>query len=106
MNDLKDLSEINVETPNSENESYEEIESDWSCIPENVLLKVFEYSDYNEIINCGGCCKRWNTIASDELLWKKKFQNDFNIDKSIPKKPGKDIDYSVTVLSTNLTRFS
>ncbi|CAO1360534.1 unnamed protein product [Diamesa serratosioi] len=88
MNESKDLSEINVETPNSENESYEEIESVWSCIPENVLLKVFEYSDYSEIVNCSGCCKRWNTIANDELLWKQKFQHDFKIDKSIPRKPG------------------
>ncbi|CAO1301447.1 unnamed protein product [Diamesa hyperborea] len=88
MNDLQDSSEIKVESAKSENESFEEIESDWSCIPENVLLKVFGYSDYREILNSGGCCKRWNIIANDELLWKQKFQNDFKIDKSIPKKPG------------------
>ena len=91
MNDLQDSIEIKVESLKSENESFEEIESDWSCIPENVLLKVFGYSDVNEILSCGGCCKRWNTIANDELLWKQKFQNDFKIDKSIPKKPGEFI---------------
>lgn len=104
MNDSQESSEIKVESPKSENESYEEIESVWSCIPENVLLKVFGYSDVKEILSCGGCCKRWNSIANDELLWKQKFQNNFKIDKSIPKKPGKEIVQPLTVLFIILIR--
>lgn len=82
--DYDDLSEIMKVIDREESES-----AGWNNLPENILIKIFKYLTYKEIISCSGCCKRWNTIGIDcDLLWKFKLQNDFKIQKNIPRKPG------------------
>lgn len=91
--DLKEIIKV-VEKSESENSDSDQTDgdddsSDWSLIPENILVRVLKYLSAREILSCSECCKRWNFISNDSLLWKYKFQQDFKIDKSIPRKPGK-----------------
>lgn len=79
---------LNVVKSESDSDEEELIEAGWSVIPENVLVKIFKQLSVRDILNCSETCKRWNFISRDSLLWKHKFQNDFNIDRSIPRKPG------------------
>lgn len=62
--------------------------SDWSLIPEPILLKIFAALKAKEILNAGEGCRRWNEIARDDYIWRKIFQRDFKIDPSIVLKPG------------------
>lgn len=68
-----------------------EAPSGWNLIPENVLVKIFKLLPIKDILACSEVSQRWNFIAYDDLLWKTKFQNDFKIEKNIPRKPGEII---------------
>lgn len=78
-----DLTEI-IKVMDQKSES----ENKWSLIPENVLIKILKYLSVKDILSCSECCKRWNFVAHDSLLWKEKFLFDYKIDKKIPRKPG------------------
>lgn len=60
----------------------------WELIPENVFVRILKYLSPRDILSCSECCKRWNFISNDSLLWRYKFQHDFKVDKNIPRKPG------------------
>lgn len=62
--------------------------TDWCFIPEPVLVKILNLLPVRDILNVSECCPRWNDITKDDYLWKKVFQRDFNVDRSIPLKPG------------------
>lgn len=87
--EYEDFKEI-IKVVISENEA-EEIacDSEWTLIPENVLVKIFKFLSAKEILVCSEVCKRWNFISNDSLLWKYKFHKDFRIHPRIPRKPGK-----------------
>lgn len=72
----------------------DEVAEGWNLIPENVMIKILKHLSAKEILNCSGCCKRWNFIANDSILWKYKFQQDFKVDKSIKRKPGEPLKIS------------
>lgn len=82
---LKVMDKSESEKTNSSN-YYEGTE--WSLIPENVLVRIFKYLCAPDILNCGLVCRRWNNLSYDSLLWKFKFQQDFKIQNNIPRKPG------------------
>lgn len=91
--DLKEI--LKVVDKGKESESgiadqtiYGDVDSDWSLIPENVLVKILKTLGVKDILNCSECCKRWNFISNDSLLWKYKFQQDFRVDKNIARRPG------------------
>lgn len=84
-----DLAEI-MKVVDQESES-ENKYGGWSLIPEDCLVRIFKYLSVKDIVSCSECCKRWNYIGSDSMLWKYKFQRDFKIDKSIPRKPGESL---------------
>lgn len=91
--DLKEIIKVIDSSSKSESEivDSEEMNSGWNLIPENVLVKILKHLSVKEILSCSECCQRWNFVSNDSLLWKYKFQQDFKVDKSIPRKPGKII---------------
>lgn len=60
----------------------------WSLIPEPVFLKILNHLTARDILQAGECCRRWNDISRDDFLWKKVFQRDFKVDRTIGLKPG------------------
>lgn len=58
-------------------------ENNWYYLPTTVLLKIFGYLNYNEILRTGPVCKRWYEISKDELLWKELFYAHFKVDRTI-----------------------
>lgn len=89
---MKEILKVMGEKSESENKDSEsETEVGWNLIPENVLVKVLKHLPVKDILACSEVSQRWNYIATDDLLWKTKFQNDFKIDKKIPRKPGEII---------------
>lgn len=64
-------------------------DTEWNFIPEPVLLKILTLLPVRDILNAGTSCRRWNDISKDEYLWKRVFQRDFKVDRTIPLKPGK-----------------
>lgn len=64
--------------------------TDWAFIPDPVLVRILLLLPVRDVLNAGECCQRWNDISKDEYLWRKLFQRDFKVDRSIPLKPGTD----------------
>lgn len=62
--------------------------TEWDYIPDPILLKILAQLRVRDILNASECCRRWNDISKDDYLWKKVFQRDFNVDKTIALKPG------------------
>ncbi|KAH8404989.1 hypothetical protein KR215_008256 [Drosophila sulfurigaster] len=60
----------------------------WWALPEPALLKVFVRLSVYDLLQASVCCRRWNSIAKDELLWRHKFQENFRASPNIPLKPG------------------
>lgn len=67
----------------SDDESITDENSYWCYLPEAVLLQIFSYLDYNELLNVGLVCKNWLPISRDDLLWRDVFHRDFKIDPSL-----------------------
>lgn len=67
----------------------------FSFLPENVLVKIFKYLSAREILNCSECCKRWNFVSKDLLLWREKFRVDFKVDRDIKLKPSEFFRYNL-----------
>lgn len=61
----------------------------WHILPDPVLLYVFSHLNAKQLVNVRKTCRNWLRVATDELLWKRLFQNNFKIDKSIPIAPGR-----------------
>lgn len=68
--------------------SYVWNDRDWNFIPDPVLLKIATLLSVRDILNVSEVCRRWNDITKDEYLWKRIFQRDFKVDRTIPLKPG------------------
>lgn len=64
------------------------VSSSWSLIPEPVLHNILYYLTARDILQAGQCCRRWNDISKDDFLWRKIFQRDFKVDRTIAMKPG------------------
>lgn len=62
--------------------------TEWNFIPEPILLRILTLLPVRDVLNVSECCSRWNDISKDDYLWKKIFQRDFKVDRSIPLKPG------------------
>ncbi|XP_017033067.1 F-box/WD repeat-containing protein 5 [Drosophila kikkawai] len=79
---------------NDKNEGSSEAENSdldpfgWWALPEPALLMVFEQLSVPELLQASLCCRRWNSIANDDLLWRQKFQEHFRASPSVPLKPG------------------
>lgn len=92
--DLKQI--LKVMDKNAKSESDEQFDTNfdicgWVSIPENVLVRIFKLIAVKDILSCSETCRRWNFISNDSQLWKFKTQNDFKINKKIPRKPGERI---------------
>jgi len=60
----------------------------WWALPEPALLQIFSRLNAYDLLQAGLCCRRWNSISNDDLLWRQKFQENFRASPSIPLKPG------------------
>ncbi|KAH7980755.1 hypothetical protein HPB49_018975 [Dermacentor silvarum] len=56
----------------------------WESLPYSLLLRVLSHLSANDICRCGCVCASWSLAADDELLWRRKFQQDWKIDRNIP----------------------
>lgn len=65
--------------------------TEWDYIPDPILLKILAQLPVRDILNASECCRRWNDISKDDYLWKKVFQRDFKVDRTIAIKPGENI---------------
>ena len=63
--------------------------TEWPFIPDPILLKILTQLPVHDILNVSECCRRWHDISRDDWLWRKVFQRDFKVDKTIALKPGK-----------------
>uniref|UniRef100_H2XRN7 F-box domain-containing protein n=1 Tax=Ciona intestinalis TaxID=7719 RepID=H2XRN7_CIOIN len=48
-------------------------------LPEELLLKIFQYVDCKHLLRKGQTCRRWKLVADQELLWKRRFATDFKL---------------------------
>lgn len=80
-----------VKDKNAANSGDEESDVDpfgWWALPEPALLMIFEQLSVPDLLQASLCCRRWNSIANDDLLWRQKFQEHFRASPSVPLKPG------------------
>lgn len=56
----------------------------WDSLPYPLLLRVLSHLSARDICRCGCVCSSWSLAADDELLWRRKFQEDWKVDPSIP----------------------
>lgn len=61
---------------------------EWAFIPDPILVRILLLLPVRDVLNVSECCQRWNEITKDNYLWRKLFQRDFKVDRSIPLKPG------------------
>ncbi|XP_029635663.1 F-box/WD repeat-containing protein 5 [Octopus sinensis] len=61
----------------------------WDLLPEHLLLHIFCYLSAQSVLNCSQMCTKWLRIAYDELLWKKLFYAEWNINRDVAMSPGK-----------------
>ncbi|XP_031624368.1 F-box/WD repeat-containing protein 5 [Contarinia nasturtii] len=88
--------------------------TEWDFIPDPILLKILTQLPVRDILNVSECCRRWNDISKDDYLWKKVFQRDFKVDKSIALKPGaeswykeyKRLTYNIPMVLTDDLQFA
>ncbi|KAH8281215.1 hypothetical protein KR044_007515 [Drosophila immigrans] len=59
----------------------------WWALPEPALLQAFVRLSVYDLLQASLCCRRWNSIAKDELLWRQKFQENFKASVNIQLKP-------------------
>lgn len=83
------MSESPVQLIETDDINYVWNTTEWDYIPDPILLKILTHLHVRDILNVSECCRRWNDICKDNYLWKKVFQRDFKVDKSIALKPGK-----------------
>ncbi|KAH8298179.1 hypothetical protein KR018_010563 [Drosophila ironensis] len=60
----------------------------WWALPEPPLLMIFSHLTVPELLQVSLTCRRWNTVAKDDLLWREKFQERFRAASTIELKPG------------------
>lgn len=47
-------------------------------LPEEVLLQIFSFCDILSLVNLNLVCKKFHELINDNLLWKNKYQLNFN----------------------------
>ena len=52
--------------------------SQWSMLPDPLLVMVFKKLEVRDIVSCSTVCTNWNTICQDNLLWKYLFRRDYS----------------------------
>ena len=57
---------------------------DINCLPDSLLLLVFQKLDVKDVVSSSAVSSRWNEICKDQLLWKNLFENDYIKNKSHP----------------------
>lgn len=82
-----DMNQILKKMKSESDDGSETETSGWNFLPENNLINIFKYLSAREILNCSECCKRWNFVSRDSMLWRSRFREDFKIDKGIKIKP-------------------
>jgi len=60
----------------------------WSELTEYVLLQVFQLLETKEIERVALVCKRWFLVSRDDILWKKRVQQQFYHQESVNLSPG------------------
>ncbi|KAH6947561.1 hypothetical protein HPB50_020020 [Hyalomma asiaticum] len=60
----------------------------WESLPYPLLLRILSDLSVKDICRCGCVCVSWSLAADDELLWRRKFQRDWKVDRSIPTVEG------------------
>lgn len=66
----------------------DQIMASWNYLPYPVLFNIFEYLNYTDMITAGLTCKSWQVASMDDLLWKKRFFENFIAYRSTPLIPG------------------
>lgn len=62
--------------------------SPWCLIPEPVFHNILFHLTTRDILNAGECCRRWYDMSQENFLWRKTFQRDFKVDRTVALKPG------------------
>ncbi|XP_065357327.1 F-box/WD repeat-containing protein 5 [Calliphora vicina] len=84
------INDSNEEEEKPENVKVHESEEEslWWTIPDLVLLKILSLLNIKDVASVTATCSRWYELANDDLMWKRRFQEHFRTDPTIPLKPG------------------
>jgi F-box-like len=85
--ELDDMQQVLKKMKSESDDPSDDGDNQFTYLPENVLINIFKYLSAREILNCSECCKRWNYVSRDSLLWRSKFRDDFKIESGIKLKP-------------------
>jgi hypothetical protein len=68
-------------------QEFSDDEYGFSLIPDHILIQALSYLDIQDTVSASLTCKRWFSIAQDDLLWRDHLWRDFNV-AGIARKPG------------------
>ena len=68
------------------NRKSEEKTRSFSTLPNEIILKIFGHLEINDVIRLNLVCKRWQSLSSEDALWR----------KFVPKYPGVDLPKAKT----------
>ncbi|XP_015272277.1 PREDICTED: F-box/WD repeat-containing protein 5 [Gekko japonicus] len=56
-------------------------------LPDSILLEIFLYLDYKDVLSAGQACRQWQAVARDEVLWKELFYRYYEVARDVPRHP-------------------
>ena len=54
----------------------------WENLPEELLLKIFEFLPLADLRSVLETCQKWNIAATDDILWRNLTRRDYKIPRS------------------------
>ncbi|XP_063000527.1 F-box/WD repeat-containing protein 5 [Elgaria multicarinata webbii] len=56
-------------------------------LPDSILVEIFLYLDYADVLSAGLACRQWRAVAQDEVLWKELFYKYYRVARDVPRHP-------------------
>nr|XP_012144149.1 PREDICTED: F-box/WD repeat-containing protein 5 isoform X2 [Megachile rotundata] len=63
----------------------------WYCMPDTILLNIFQYLTPQELVIAGEVCKSWHRVSYDEFLWKDLFYQTYKISPNVGIMPETEV---------------
>lgn len=57
--------------------------SHWQLLPDCILLHIFSFLNWSDLINVGLLCRSWYRVSCDEFLWRSLFQLEWRLPKNV-----------------------
>jgi len=56
----------------------EHLQTHISCIPRDIIIKIFSELGVRDLISCSQVCKYWYSLSTENSLWKRHIENSFS----------------------------